>query len=216
MAKENLLLRSVSNPPLTTKGSALTLAEMDANWIEVYNALKELSQSSWIDAYDNAVNYYLNDYVMYDSQLWKCVDAGAVLNVTPGTDATKWQEVYASDLVDKPRQYKKYVALLTQSGRSAPVATVLENELSGDVVWTRNAIGSYNGTLVGEFADMNKFFGIVGNGTGITFKHTFKQISLERWDNNSVRIGTGNGDLSVPTSVDDVLSNTSIEIRVYN
>ena len=100
MAKENLLLRSVSNPPLTTKGSQLTSAELDANWIEIYNALKELSQSSYIDAYDNGVTYVLDDYVMYDSQIWKCVTA-TVSAVTPGTDATKWQEKYASDLVGK-------------------------------------------------------------------------------------------------------------------
>ena len=143
MAKEDILLRSVSNPPLTTKGSQLTSVELDGNWIEIYNALKELSQSSWIDAYDNAATYYMDDYVMYNSQLWKCVTA-SISAVTPGTDATKWQEKYASDLVDKPRQYKEYSAILTQTGTSAPVATVLQNDLSGTISFSYDAVGEYN------------------------------------------------------------------------
>lgn len=47
--------------------------------------------------------------------------------------------------------YKTYVALLTQSGTDAPVATVLESSLSGTVVWTRVDVGHYEGVLAGEF-----------------------------------------------------------------
>lgn len=47
----------------------------------------------------------------------------------------------------------KYVALLTQSGTDAPVATVLENTLGGTVVWTRNSLGQYFGTLSGAFTE---------------------------------------------------------------
>ena len=35
------------------------------------------------------------------------------------------------------RPYKVYTALLTQSGTNAPVATVLENTLGGEIVWSR-------------------------------------------------------------------------------
>lgn len=47
--------------------------------------------------------------------------------------------------------YKVYRASLTQSGTSAPVATVFENTLGGTVVWTRNAVGDYRATLAGAF-----------------------------------------------------------------
>src|SRR5688500_2623877 len=47
--------------------------------------------------------------------------------------------------------YLVYAALLTQSGTSAPVATVLENTLGGTVVWARSAGGIYTGTLAGAF-----------------------------------------------------------------
>lgn len=47
--------------------------------------------------------------------------------------------------------YLKYVALLTQIGTDAPVATVLENTLGGTVVWTYGGTGEYLGTLAGAF-----------------------------------------------------------------
>ena len=47
--------------------------------------------------------------------------------------------------------YKEYVALLTQSGTDAPVATVLYNDLGGAVVWTYSSVGEYIGILVGAF-----------------------------------------------------------------
>lgn len=47
--------------------------------------------------------------------------------------------------------YKVYTALLTQSGTDAPVATILENTLSGIPVWTRVNTGNYTITLTGEF-----------------------------------------------------------------
>src|SRR5688572_16305439 len=53
--------------------------------------------------------------------------------------------------VQNLRHYKVYVALLTQTGTSAPVATVLENTLGGTVVWARGGTGEYTGTLAGAF-----------------------------------------------------------------
>lgn len=60
--------------------------------------------------------------------------------------------------------YLKYVALLTQSGTSAPTATVLENTLGGTVVWTRNDVGDYTGTLAGAFTANKTFMLAAVNG----------------------------------------------------
>jgi len=45
----------------------------------------------------------------------------------------------------------RYRATLVQTGTTAPVATVLENSLSGTVVWTRTSAGIYVGTLAAAF-----------------------------------------------------------------
>lgn len=47
--------------------------------------------------------------------------------------------------------YLVYTALLSQSGTSAPTATVLENTLGGTVVWTWEDVGFFRGTLTGAF-----------------------------------------------------------------
>lgn len=56
-----------------------------------------------------------------------------------------------SDVVTVGEPCKRYVALLNQSGTDAPVATVLENGLSGTVVWEYVATGRYTATLSGAF-----------------------------------------------------------------
>ncbi len=53
---------------------------------------------------------------------------------------------------------KVYVALLSQSGTDAPVATVLENTLGGEVVWSRTGVGLFRATLAGAFVSNKTFF----------------------------------------------------------
>lgn len=57
----------------------------------------------------------------------------------------------SSSVVGYPEGTKMYVALLSQSGTNAPVATVLVNTLGGTVVWTRDDVGLYSATLSGVF-----------------------------------------------------------------
>tara|TARA_R110001632_G_scaffold42462_1_gene107526 strand:+ start:246 stop:872 length:627 start_codon:yes stop_codon:yes gene_type:complete len=144
MAKEDFTLRETVNAPLTTKGSTLTFAELDANFITAYNALVSLSQSSNIDAYDGAKSYYLNDAVQEGTQLYKCIVTGPITATTPSANPASWIEIYATDLVDAPRKYKKYSATLVQEGTNDPVATVLQNDLAGSISFPYSAVGEYD------------------------------------------------------------------------
>lgn len=64
----------------------------------------------------------------------------------------------AGDTAFEAYGYKVYTALITQFGTNAPVATVLENTLSGTPVWTRTGVGVYPITLTGAFPNDNKLF----------------------------------------------------------
>ncbi len=99
--------------------------------------------------------------------------------------------------------YLKYVALLTQTGTDAPVATVLENTLGGTVVWTRDDVGTYLGTLAGVFIE-NKTFAIIGSSGGQNgvFRVATDVVIVATLDNSGV-------------ATDELLSGTGIEIRVY-
>lgn len=100
--------------------------------------------------------------------------------------------------------YLVYTALLTQSGTSAPVATVLENTLGGTVVWTRESAALFYGTLSGAFT-LNKTFLIFqqqGWDDAI-------QSSLNRVSANVVQFaGIGDGLLTSSAPL-------YLEIRVY-
>jgi hypothetical protein len=96
--------------------------------------------------------------------------------------------------------YLVYTALLTQTGTNAPVATVLENTLGGTVVWTRDDVGTYYGTLSGVFTE-NKTWGSPYAKTPVD------QFKLYWVSVNSVSLLT--------YGFDNQLDNTPVEIRVY-
>lgn len=103
---------------------------------------------------------------------------------------------------------KKYVALLTQSGTNAPTAIVLENTLGGTVVWTRDDVGYYIGTLSGAFT------------TDKTVVYTqirdfSSSIECFSQGENTVFIDTAYLNAGAFSEQDGILSNTFIEIRVY-
>ncbi len=101
---------------------------------------------------------------------------------------------------------KVYKALLTQTGTDAPLATVLENTLSGTPVWIRDSQGIYLLTLTGEFT-ANKTFITIGDTT----PHN-SSIGIFWSDVNTVEINSYD---STPTLTDGIVSESPITIEVY-
>lgn len=112
---------------------------------------------------------------------------------------------FESEQTEQTGTYKKYVALLTQSGSNPgdhPTAIELENTI-GNIVWTRNNPGDYTGTLNEAFPDQNKIAFIMGAPPNPT---QGVEQALGWNDANSVYLGNG---------ADDTLFFQTIEIRVY-
>ena len=115
--------------------------------------------------------------------------------------------------------YLVYTALLSQSGTDAPVATVLQNTLGGDVVWTRNTLGIYDGTLLGAFPANRTIFPACPSTYSLMplFISVPYDNSLQpyRVNDNNVQIAVYNntGSLIEWSSVLD--TTVFIEIRVY-
>ena len=102
------------------------------------------------------------------------------------------------------RPYKSNAGSIIQSSTSDPVATVMENGLSGSIVWIRTGSGTYDGTLSGAFTT-NKTMFLLSGAFGNNGKADVQVIS-----NNVIRITTYIG----ITATDSVL-NGSYEVRVY-
>jgi hypothetical protein len=112
------------------------------------------------------------------------------------------------DDVTAVRPYKVYTALLTQTGSTAPVATVLENTLGFDLTtWLYDFVGEYK-VYVPELNIPNKvalFIGQTGYNNAVF--HIYQQ-------GDSIYINTINNENN---NADDLISfPVTIEIRVYN
>lgn len=86
-----LVLRIVSSPPYTTKGSELTWQELDNNLILLGNEWVDFG--SYIPAFDPLVTYSGGStyYRQYNNEIWKFVSATDQTGIIPGTDATIWE-----------------------------------------------------------------------------------------------------------------------------
>jgi hypothetical protein len=105
--------------------------------------------------------------------------------------------------------YKVYTALLTQTGTSAPVATVLENTI-GAISFIYDGVGLYRITESSSF-DVNKtalFLGPVTSGYLRNALYGPGYWGVRTYDNSNLPADGAPGNL--------ILSNTPIEIRVYN
>ena len=107
--------------------------------------------------------------------------------------------------------YLEYVALLTQSGTSAPMATVLKNTLGGTIVWTRLDVGRYLATLLNAFT-LNKTLVFIGS-SNTSYQYMATEDGLGDGDDDLIYITTAG---SIDNLQEDgTLLNTPIEIRVY-
>lgn len=116
----------------------------------------------------------------------------------------------SASLTAELQPFDKYVALLTQSGTGAPVATVLDNEI-GSIVWTRAGTGQYAGTLNGAFVSgsavaivLNPKISTSVTGTLLAVVESASAVGLSAFT-----------DALAGTAADDELVATPVEIRVY-
>lgn len=106
--------------------------------------------------------------------------------------------------------YKKYVALLSQSGTDAPIAIVLENTLETTPTWSYINTGQYRITATGKFTLEKTAITIsqVDSDAGkrMVYQNDVDTIDVYSYDS----LGAANND-----SLNDGEAYTVIEIRVY-
>ncbi|MFV5696687.1 hypothetical protein ACM55G_14755 [Flavobacterium sp. LB3P122] len=132
----------------------------------------------------------------------------ATAHVTTGGTATQLVKGDGSLTVG----YKVYTALLTQSGTTAPVATVLDNTL-GPISFGYSSAGSYTINLSGGvFFTDNKTVVFCTKDTLSPTGTGGVMIRGNRSSNSTVNITT----VTSAGGIDGQIVNSSIEIRVYN
>lgn len=109
--------------------------------------------------------------------------------------------------------YTEYVALLTQTGTNAPVATVIYNNLTeedDDIVWARTSAGTYTATKTGLFT-ANKTYLMKNLGV---YELTGYSCGFRRTSANALQLATVA--TATSTGTDDKLLDTLVVIRVYS
>ena len=130
-------------------------------------------------------------------------------SITPVSVATQIKSVV--DYVDQESGalYKTYRALLTQSGSADPTAVVLENTLGESIIWKRSTTGGYTAEKTSGFDITKTFYNT--NGFATT---NIELISFINTINSKLVVNVRDTINNLP--IDAQLSNTPIEILVYN
>ena len=120
------------------------------------------------------------------------------------------------ELQEGSSNYKVYRATLSTSGGGDPVVTVLENTLGGNIVWTKNVLstGSYEGTLVGAFTDVNKIHILYNNRVSDDGGPSLYDVYLTRGGNDVLFMTTWNSGAPQDDCI-SVSNPLSIEIKLY-
>ena len=121
----------------------------------------------------------------------KTFTAGAIASLASGSTA-----------------YNSYVALLTQAGTAAPVATVLSNNLTATLTWARTGVGVYTLTASAATFTTNKTIVFLNAGSSTPL------ISAERTSDTVLTVKTFVS--SSGAAVDAVITNGSFEVRIYS
>ena len=127
-----------------------------------------------------------------------------VLVINDGTPTTKSITV-ANLKASLGVNYTKLVVLISQSGTNAPTLTILENTTGATFSTVRQAQGVYQITTLSSVFTVNKTLILANN---FTYPYT---VDISRTGVTNLTIGTYDG---VSTS-DDVLVNSSLEVRIY-
>lgn len=105
--------------------------------------------------------------------------------------------------------YKVYTALLTQTGTSAPVATVLENTLGVTPVWSYLSTGVYLTDYV-LGTNLNKIYYSITNKPGVA--NEFRISQAQSGPDFGIAVYT----FTSGVAADGIMTGVPIEIRVYN
>ena len=112
----------------------------------------------------------------------------------------------STGVVEKVSAPKVYVALITQTGTSAPVATIIQNTLSGTPVWSRTRVGLYKLTLASEFT---------ANKTTVLMNNAVPDTALTAYSNGVDTVSVSTKTASTNLLKDGALVKATIRIEVY-
>lgn len=97
MNTDNIILRGTDNPPLINKDDLLNIAEIDGNFISIYNDFISLSNAEDSTlTFDVDRTYLVGEYSTYDGRMWVATEIST--GVTPIEGSADWNDIFPTIL----------------------------------------------------------------------------------------------------------------------
>lgn len=160
-----------------TEGDFRHLINIDDTSLHVETILWRIHKTSrsigWIFSEDTTRISFSVDNITYDNILVSDIDFDGVAMDSQDDFITGISAMFPAydTSAQGAASYLIYTAMFQQTGTDAPVVTVFENTLGGNVVWSRDSEGNYSGLLLNGFPDDLTHFAPFGNfgGDGSTY-----------------------------------------------
>lgn len=176
MAINDIVLRTTSNPPLTTKGSELTLAELDNNFIQIYQYITAMNAGGAVPAFNMATTYTGAKYVTYGGKIYQHISATPTTGVIPGTNPAKWAEITLGPLVHVPNTDTKLAEGTVNEVDAADLKALVANFVTTLSEATLSGLVSSEDLVPGRIYAVND---VVLNGTIYLTAYSTSHLSPE-------------------------------------
>lgn len=135
MNSENLILRTETHSPLTTKGTYLDIADFDNNNINIFEDFVTLATSSDIADYNASTTYddTLEKFCTYNGRTYKYVNASPTFGNLP-TDTDYFLEIFPTDLAHQ----KNRDTILDEGGADEVSASEIRTFIDAGLTSTTN------------------------------------------------------------------------------
>jgi hypothetical protein len=125
---DNMVLRTTSNPPLTTKGAELSFEEMDARIIAMYDVVQSIVSGANVTAYDAGTTYdkfdadIRNRYASYDSKIWEAAYVGSPSTFSGQTpeEGIYWTQVTLAELMPNILPLANFATHISNTNNACP------------------------------------------------------------------------------------------------
>ena len=133
MNTDNLILRETDNLPLINKDDTLTNAEIDGNFINIYNDFISLSQANDPTLiYDVERSYLVDEFATYNGRLWIATDVST--GVTPIDGSAEWNDVFPTVLAHE----KNKDTILDEGGTNETTVAEIRSFIDAGLTSTTN------------------------------------------------------------------------------
>ena len=135
MNSENIILRTATHAPLTTKGTYLDIADFDGNNINIYEDFVNLATSSEITDYNVGTTYdsVLEKYCTYNGRTYQYINASATMGNLP-TDTDYFVEIFPTELAHQ----KNRDTILDEGGVDEVTANEIRSFIDAGLTSTTN------------------------------------------------------------------------------